>query len=119
MTTSTPADPTTAAAAPTTTAPAETLFPAPAGDPLRPWEADLPTIDQVLDDPDWPSRVASWPKFWALYGLWRHHLLRREQLPPATKEEKRNPRARRSALWERALRLAPPDGAEETNILFA
>ena len=120
---STPADvvvaATSAATAATPNPTTDSLFRAPADDPLRPWEADLPTIDQVLRDPDWPLRVASWPKFWALYGLWRHHLLRREQLPPATKEEKRNPRARRSALWERALRLAPPDGAEETNILFA
>ena len=106
----------------TTTTTAATLsgFREPENDPVRPWELDLPTVDQILEDPDWPSYVKSWPRFWALYGLWREHLFRREHsTPPLTKEEKKNPRARGSALWERALRLAPPDGAEDVNILFA
>lgn len=103
-----------------TGAPEEPLFHVSAeDDPIRPWEAELPTVDQVVEDPNWPSLVASWPRFWALYGLWRHHLFLREHLPPSTKEEKRNPRARRGALWERALRLAPADGAEDISVLFA
>ena len=97
---------------------ARTMYPAPTNDPERPWEADLPTIDQVLENPDWPSLVGNWPRFWALYELWRFHLFQRT-LPPLSKEENKNPRARPLALWERALRLAPPDGAEEASIAFA
>ena len=95
------------------------LFAAPTNDPLRPWELDVPTIDDVLEDPDWPTRVGDWPKFWAMVGLWRQHLLVKEVDVPLAKEEKRNPRARLTALDERALRLAPPDGAEDVSAQFA